>query len=192
MQRKRGRFLGRWTYGHKLWGQYKEIGAFLHDRTKEILFKFSAEQRQGQRPNTTGTMEQSTTTSSTVIAEGGERNGTATATAQLTSRTAQTAQLTNRTARASVISTANESQQFSTGNGSSSSRGGVPPQPSTSRYSNASNVNNGTDFVEDGEERGDDGDDDGDDVGLSMKQVFLQHKGILVSKSLIVKHIFSL
>lgn len=39
LQADEGRFIGRWSYGHLLWQQYKDIGIKLRHRTRELQFK---------------------------------------------------------------------------------------------------------------------------------------------------------
>jgi hypothetical protein len=39
LQHNAGRYTGRWSYGHKIWGQYKEIAFDLRHRTREIQYK---------------------------------------------------------------------------------------------------------------------------------------------------------
>ena len=39
LQADEGRFIGRWSYGHATWQQYKDIGMKLRHRTRELMFK---------------------------------------------------------------------------------------------------------------------------------------------------------
>lgn len=39
LQKNAGRYTGRWSYGHKIWSQYKEIAFDLRHRTREIQYK---------------------------------------------------------------------------------------------------------------------------------------------------------